>query len=95
MKTAQSKNADEGEEEDWAKYFTLLLSNTSLTKTDIKMSTIPFLKGILNSLPEVVRLKHGCPLLGGGGAETQTKEVYKEAKEAPTIDAIEAFVRGG
>lgn len=92
---AQSKNDDGGEEDDWAKYFTLLLSHTSLTKKDIKMSTIPFLKGVLNSLPDMIRLKHGCPLLGGGGTEPSKKEVYKEAKEAPTVSAIEAFIRGG
>jgi len=94
MKTAQSKS-DEGEGEDWARYFTLLLSHTSLTKTDIKMSTIPFLKGILNSLPEIIRLNHGCPLMGGGTTEAPKKEAYKEAEKAPTISAIEAFVRGG
>lgn len=94
MKTALPGEEKTGEGEDWAGYFTLLLSHTSLTKKDIKQSTIPFLKGILNSLPDVIRTKQGCPLLGIGTAEAPRKDTYKEAKEAPTISAIEAFVRG-
>lgn len=93
MKTGRS-DEESGEEEDWALYFAYLLSHTSLTKEDIKMSTIPFLKGIINKLPDIVRPNHMCPFLGGT-TESSEKEVYKEAKEAPTVSAIEAFVRGG
>jgi hypothetical protein len=96
MKTAQSGEKDEGEEEDWALYFAYLLSHTSLTKEAIKMSTVPFLKGIINKLPDIVRPNHMCPFLGGSTADTpRRKDIYKEAKEAPTVSAIEAFVRGG
>jgi hypothetical protein len=85
-----------GEEGDWAHNFTLLLSQTSLTKKDIRKSTIPFLKGILNSLQDILRLnQHGCPLLGGSATtETENKEAYKEAEIAPTASAIEAFIKG-
>jgi hypothetical protein len=93
MKTGRS-DEESGEEEDWALYFAYLLSHTSLTKEEIKMSTIHFLKGIINKLPDIVRPNHMCPFLGGT-AESSKKEIYKEAKEAPTIEAIEAFVRGG
>jgi hypothetical protein len=94
MKTGQS-DEESGEEEDWALYFAYLLSHTSLTKEAIKQSTIPFLKGVINKLPDIVRPNHMCPFLGGGTTETTSKEAYKEAKEAPTVSAIEAFVRGG
>lgn len=93
MKTGRS-DEESGEEEDWALYFAYLLSHTSLTKEAIKKSTIPFLKGVINKLPDIVWPNHMCPFLGGT-AETPNKEAYKEAKEAPTVSAIEAFVRGG
>jgi hypothetical protein len=92
--------SEKGEVDDWAKNFTLLLSHTSLTKNDIKMSTIPFLEGIINNLPDELRRKHGyggCPLLGIGGgtdANSEPRNVYKPAEKAPTINQIEAFING-
>ncbi|MGE5397261.1 MAG: hypothetical protein ACM3MK_06965 [Chitinophagales bacterium] len=72
-----------------------------MTKNDIRTSTLPFLQGILNNLPDEIRRKQGyggCPLLGVGGgtgegqAEPQGK--YKEAGKAPTRSEIEAFISG-
>ncbi len=95
MKKARPGEKNMGEEEDWGLYYTYLLSYTSLTKETIKKSTIPFLQGIINKLPEVIKAKHGCPFLGVGTTAAPSKEVYKEAEKAPTVSAIEAFVRGG
>ncbi|MBA1335828.1 MAG: hypothetical protein HPY66_1646 [Firmicutes bacterium] len=76
----------------------MLLSHTSLTKTDILNSTIPFLLEILKNLPDEIKIKRNngwCPLLGIGPSGTQPQQdKYKEAETAPTIGQIDAFVRG-
>lgn len=87
-------------EGDWAENFAILHSVFHLSKTDIKRSTLPYLKGLLNSIPTLAKLNSrlnggGCPLLGiGGESEEVPKERYREADEAPTMSEIENFFGG-
>jgi len=87
---------------DWAENYAILLSVFNLSKDDIKKSTLPFLNGLLNSLPKIAELNRSlngggrCPLLGTGTAseDSQQQQRHGGANEAPTMSEIENFFGG-
>jgi len=62
------------------------------------MSTIPFLKGLLEKLPLITKLNQskGCPLLGVSlsDSEVSKQENTKAAKVPPTRNEVESFFGG-